>query len=255
MNLIFTITLLLTINQITAIDIECTFKTSSVHGYGCDVKSIEVKSDRDCSIAEIEGHHESGLSNDDVKFINITSQTLKFFPKGLQQKFKNIQRIYIECEKLDQIFLEDLKPFGDDLTFLSLTKSSLEFIPSNLFEATTKISYLVIHSQKLKNIAKNAFNPILKNLKTFGINFNCSGEEFAQNNEDVKNLIANLEIQCFDQNYKPDIKPKDCEVVEDSSNLVYWIVGAIILFVALAMIGIIVARRVLKNRRGNFQMS
>lgn len=234
MKILFIITTFFTINLITAIDIECTYRVNPVHGYGCDVKFIEKSSEDDCFVVNVEGKHSPGKSDDDVKYLNITSPTLELFPRRIQKKFKNIQKLYIDCEKINQLSQEDLKPFGDNLKFLSLPKSSLVFIHENLFEANTEITYLYIKSAKIENVHHKAFDPLSNKLKTFGVNFPCIGDEFEQNNEDAKELIEKLKTACFHPNYKPNKKPRECKDY-DSSHYFFWAGGVIILIAVIAI--------------------
>lgn len=255
MNLLLTLTVFLSFSLIFAIEIDCNFRTHPTHGYGCDVTSINIKSSQDCAVTKIHGDHLEEKSDNDVKYLNITSKAIEYFPREIYKKFKNIQKIYLETESLKIISDSDLLDFGDDLTYLSISKSSLIFIPENLFESTQNISYLYISSQKLENIQKNAFKPILKSIKTFGVDFKCSGDDYAQNNQQARDLIEKLEISCSKPDYVPKIEPRDCKKDDETDNLVYWIFGIISVAILLIIIAILIIKRILRHRSGNFEMS
>jgi hypothetical protein len=193
-----------------------------------------------------------------VKFLNITSSTLKTLPRGITKKFKNIASYYINCEKLEEISYEDLKEFGENLNFLSIAESSLSFITENLLEAATNLTYVYMRSQKdkMQNVHKNAFNPILNNIRTFGIIFPpCFEDDFGQNNQQARAIIEKLEFSCKKPNFEPNIKPRDCKDVDETDSLVYWIAGIIAFIILVLIVLIIIVKRLRSNRRGNFQMS
>ncbi|KAG5680351.1 hypothetical protein PVAND_009861 [Polypedilum vanderplanki] len=80
---------------------------TNVKQYECGVLNKEVFTGNRVRIEEAEGNHQSGKSNDDVKHFYIQYANMKFFPRNLENLFKNLELIFIYYSKLIEITSED----------------------------------------------------------------------------------------------------------------------------------------------------
>lgn len=232
--------------SVTSFDIECTFRTDLTWGYGCDVKSINLTSSKDCTAEKVYGELGDEKSFDDVKFLRITSKSINYFPRGIRKKFKNLEILHLNTQNLTQITHEDLKPFGEKLKYFSIVKSSIFSIDGNLFESTPNLTFVQIESQKMENIHKNTFKPIKSNLETLSVNFPCVDSQTANDREEIFELIDEIKSSCSDTSYISKNIPRECET--DDGDVILDIIriykGSIIIFsivVILAIIACIVA--------------
>lgn len=231
--------IILSLKIVAGFDIDCSYRTDSVWDYGCDVKSINFTYGSDCRTGKIIGQHDEEKSNDDVKFINITLDTLKLLPRGLHKKFPNLEILYLNTIKLNQITRDDLKSFGNKLKILSIVKSSILNIDKNLFNSTRNVKFLHIESPKMENIHDKAFDPVMENLESLAVNFPCVGHQVEDKKEKIIKLIEKIAVSCFVVNYTSVISERVC--MDDKSDENYWEIYKyiIIVFVVAASIGLI----------------
>lgn len=143
--------------------------------YSCDAKILQYGRDND-SLTEVLSHHLKGVSNNNVKLVNIEKQTYDRIPKRIINFFPNLVGLMMQDTELRNISSYDLKPFPK-LQYLSLVANELEYLENDLFIHTPNIVYINLAWNYLQNIGTDIFEP-LKSLKTLSLFRNpCSDTE------------------------------------------------------------------------------
>ena len=93
--------------------------------------SLNITSLDAAQVDSISGTHQAGYNNDNVDVISIYEKgNINYFPRGLNNLFKNIRGIQIAGLGLKEVHQSDLKDFPD-LTYLSLSSNNLEILEEN----------------------------------------------------------------------------------------------------------------------------
>jgi hypothetical protein len=158
----FFVLMIILISRSESIVLDCDYKDYKEYGYGCWIQnSIEnLKTDRE--ISEVRGQHLSGKGIDDVKSFISYTKTLNFFPQNLTKFFKNIDTVWIQASKLQEISKKDLKQFGRNLRNLWLDWNEIEVIEGNLFEFNPNLEHISLYKNKMVHIGSGAFDRLEK---------------------------------------------------------------------------------------------
>ncbi|KAG5680510.1 hypothetical protein PVAND_010017 [Polypedilum vanderplanki] len=170
--------------------------------YQCVVQNKEVFDGNRVTIEKAEGNHESGKSDDDVKFFYLTGANLKYFPRNLEYVFKNLELIYIYNSKLIEITSEDLKPFPK-LKYFKLYENPIEVIRENLFINNPDLEVLYLLSNKINHIDPKALSHLNK-LRAIDLNDNvCKfDKDQVETRSEVLEIIKKIEQgQCLSPKY------------------------------------------------------
>ncbi|KAG5680454.1 hypothetical protein PVAND_009962 [Polypedilum vanderplanki] len=171
-------------------------------GYQCDVQNKEVFTGERVTIENVEGNHENGKSDDDVKFFFIDSAYLKYFPRNLENVFKNLELIFIQYSKLIEITSEDLKPFPKLKNF-KLYENPIEVIREDLFIHNIELEVLDLYKNEINHIYPKALSHLNK-LRAIDLRGNVC--EFDKNQattrSEVLEIIKKIEQgQCLSPKY------------------------------------------------------
>ncbi|KAG5680349.1 hypothetical protein PVAND_009859 [Polypedilum vanderplanki] len=129
--------------------------------YQCKVQNNEIFNENRVTIEKAEGEHKNGKSDDDVKFFVITGAKLQFFPRNLENVFKNLELIFIWNSKLIEITSEDLKPFPKLKSF-KLEENPIEVIREDLFINNPDLEVLYLENNKINHIDPKALSHLNK---------------------------------------------------------------------------------------------
>ena len=113
------------------------------------------------TVTTINGQAANFYHSENVKMLDIDDQTVRYFPKGLEKIFPNLEGISIYNSKLKKISKSDLKPFPA-LRELCLHNNELETLDSDLFEFNPELRLIYLNSNKLKQIGANIFDSLTK---------------------------------------------------------------------------------------------
>ncbi|KAG5680407.1 hypothetical protein PVAND_009916 [Polypedilum vanderplanki] len=102
-------------------------------------------------------NQQSGKSDDDVNFFYLTGANLNFFPRNLENVFKNLELIYIYDSKLIEITSEDLKPFPK-LKYFRLYGNPIEVIREDLFTHNPELEVLYLENNEINHIYPKALS-------------------------------------------------------------------------------------------------
>ncbi|KAG5680474.1 hypothetical protein PVAND_009982 [Polypedilum vanderplanki] len=190
-----------------SVTIECNYYMDSwwqTNGneYQCDVQNKEVFNGNRVTIEKAEGNHQSGKSDDDVKFFYLTGANLKYFPRNLENIFKNLELIYIYDSKLIEITSEDLKPFPKLKNF-KLYENPIEVIREDLFINNPDLEVLYLWDNEINHIDPKALSHLNK-LRAIYFNDNvCKfDKDQVETRSEVLEIIEKIEQgQCLSPKY------------------------------------------------------
>jgi len=181
-------------------NIKCRYDDSvySIVGeiYECSFKRVPKNlAEKSVEISNIRGTHKGSKSNDDVTGIYAKDITFHFFPKGLDNFFKNIKLIVIESCELKEIHQADLKPFAK-LIYLSLYYNQIEVIEEGLFDFNPNLEFLWFYETKVIHIDPKVFDH-LNNLKGFWFyEVPCIHLDVDNSREKVIEAIKIVKLNC-----------------------------------------------------------
>jgi len=131
--------------------------------YKCEVQNtVNITSPDAAQIDSITGTHLPGYNNDNVESFHISYQDqVHYFPRGLNNFFKNLREIAIRTTGLKEVHQSDLKDFPKLLN-LHLWNNKIEILEKNLFEFNPNLDYIFLESNKISHIDPNVFDKLLK---------------------------------------------------------------------------------------------
>ncbi|KAG5679645.1 hypothetical protein PVAND_009202 [Polypedilum vanderplanki] len=129
--------------------------------YQCYVVNYQDFNGSRVTIDKAVGNHTDGMTDDDVKFFTIQFTNLKYFPRNLENVFKNLELIFIYDSKLVEITSEDLRPFPK-LKYFFLEGNPIEVIKEDLFIHNPELEVLYFAYTKISHIDLNALSHLDK---------------------------------------------------------------------------------------------
>lgn len=131
-----------------------------------------------------------------AKIFSASSGTIvKFFPRGLETIFPNLEGIQIYNAQLEWIEKEDLKPFKG-LIEIHLPYNKLDFLQSDLFEFNPKLKKVNFESNRqLKYVSSSLLKPLTQLEQAYFQSCNCINS-YAQNKAALKSLMGHIDVGC-----------------------------------------------------------
>lgn len=173
-------------------NLNCVFNNQSWSFHKtCVVENIFIM-DSSQTVTSINEHTQ--VDHDDVKGLLIESQTVKFFPRGVEKFFPNLEDISIYFSKLQSIKKADLKPFKN-LQALRLFNNDLEELDGDLFEFNRQLRIIDFDHNKLKSIGSELLTE-LKKLEQAHFRHNVCIHKGAKSSSQVLRLMADLSRRC-----------------------------------------------------------
>ncbi|KAG5679109.1 hypothetical protein PVAND_008701 [Polypedilum vanderplanki] len=138
--------------------------------YTCSVQNLDVFTDDRVNIEKAIGEHVEGKTDDDVTTFRIYNPAnLKYFPRNVNNVFKNLIGIVIKNSNLEEITSEDLKVFPK-LKLLELWFNQIKAISKGTFKFNPELEIIVLNNNKISVIEPKAFSnlPKLRMLSFYG---------------------------------------------------------------------------------------
>lgn len=181
-----------------SVKIICEFKYKTWpiigHSYTCQVLQLNITQPNQ-SITKVSGIHQTRLTFNHVRSLDIQGQTCDFFPHRIKNFFQNLELLHVQNSKLKEITQADLKPLIK-LRVLHLGANQLVTLENNLFAFNSELVRIDFKNQKLKLIGYN----ILEGLHKLAIaDFESSGcvNFYAQHGRrEVEKLKREIRINC-----------------------------------------------------------
>ncbi|CAG9809545.1 unnamed protein product [Chironomus riparius] len=196
-------------NPAFSTNIECEYEISHAwyyyigRIYQCNIKDggINIKTREQARITSVNGTHEDQNNNKDVVGLRANYRySIKYFPKGLEEFFGQLQVIFIYYCELKEIHQSDLKPFPE-LTSFSSAHNHIEVIEQGLFDYNPKLSFVEFQERNLIHIDANVFDH-LDDLGYFWMKVvPCVQKDIWDSQEDVLDVIKIVKNQCVSSKY------------------------------------------------------
>ncbi|KAL7013077.1 hypothetical protein ACKWTF_015179 [Chironomus riparius] len=169
-------------------------------------------------ITSMSGTHSNSKTSDDVEVFWASSIEVKYFPRDLKRKFKNLKGIIIYSCQLEEIHQEDLKPFNN-LVSLRLQSNLIEIIEEGLFDYNSQLELVEFNEPKLIHIHANVFDH-LSQLKYFWFQrVPCIAKEVDNSRNNVVVAIKVVKNKCKSSEFSDlEEKIKNLEIESKSSN-------------------------------------
>lgn len=181
-----------------------------VRYYECEdvLSSILTKDDQ--QVTSVQGDHIPGRSNDQVVSFYAFRTTIKFFPRGLENFFKNIEYIGIVNVQLQEIHQEDLKAFPK-LRVLYLDTNQIQFLTPNLFEFNKNLEVVNLNDNRIQFVDHSVFKNLYR-LKYLWFEFNsCYSVRVNNDIKAVQVAVSHINQNCFVNNVIADIRSNQKE--------------------------------------------
>lgn len=214
----------LTIFSLTyQIAIECDYSTYTYEVLGniyrCNVKnSPNIMNQESALVTSTFGVHHSQKTNNEVIGFHAVAKHFQFFPKGLENIFKNIQSIFIHNCKLKEVHQADLQPFSN-LIYLYLFGNLIQIIEPGLFEFNQNLEYISIGSNEIIHIDANVFDGLIK-LWHLHLNVVACYDKFVCTFSDTQQFIKELKTKCKNPDFV-EIEEKMKSLETEAGNLDY----------------------------------
>jgi len=170
--------------------------------YWCNVQNaVNITTLDAAQIDSITGTHLAGYNNDNVEAIQVYNRgQIHYFPRGVNNFFKNLKGIRIESSGLKELHQSDLKGYPK-LMVLWLYGNNLEILEENLFEFNPNLEFISLNTNKISHIEPNVFAKLTK-LKYLYLDSNPCINMYAINNPtEVQNVITTARAQCINSDY------------------------------------------------------
>lgn len=202
-RVIIALFLLFSLHFSSSIPVECNF----IYGnwgvvikekiYYCDVvsNSFNINS-RDAVIDSVSGHHSTGFNDDKVRSFRVVTNTIHYFPRGIDKVFKNLRGIGIAYAHLKEIHKEDLQPFPN-IVDLWLDNNDLQYIEDGLFAYNRNLQAIHLHMNKISQISPNVFDHLTSLNYLDLINNNCISIKVENSVTQVGELLGYIKGRCF----------------------------------------------------------
>lgn len=143
--------------SVEAVQFECSFQIlkpwiTPGDRYTCNATVIN--SGSSSFLESVTGNHQTEKSNDDVQFLRIYNQVMKFVPEGIADFFKNVDALQIMLSSLMSISANDLRQFPR-LLHLDLSYNRLTSIDGDLFIYTPNLQYVEFDFNRIEHIGQD----------------------------------------------------------------------------------------------------
>jgi hypothetical protein len=181
-------------------NVVCDFGTESFDQIGsiyrCKVlNDLQITSKQESVIASAKGWDNSGGSYDFVEGFLVYNKSVQYFPRNLENVFKNIRKISITDGRLKELNQEDLKPFPKLVNFY-LDDNDIEILEEGVFAYNPDLVFILLSNNKLVHIGQNVFE-ILTNLTYLYLSYNpCINMKAENNSIALKIIVDTTKLNC-----------------------------------------------------------
>ncbi|KAG5667617.1 hypothetical protein PVAND_015591 [Polypedilum vanderplanki] len=175
----------------SASKLKCEFIETIYFEYSCEVQNNGIFGKLQVTIDQIEGNHNSTMTNNDVKAVSMNHiKNLSFVPKNIYKFFTNLVGLKITDSNLTEIYQSDFQNFSK-LECLILDNNQIEVIEKELFKFNLNLEMIVLKNNKISHIDHFVFSK-LKKLKFLILSENVCKLQNAKNRTEVENLIKKI---------------------------------------------------------------
>lgn len=176
----------------------CTSFNDKNHGYGCEMRNIEPQTE-DSEINVMS--RDANKSEADVVWVQIRDSKIGNLPKGVFEKFKNMERIMIIAST--GLANLNVSYFDKNIKLVLMKNTDLENVGENAFTQLDVLQTLSLNYNKVKKIHKLAFRDLVR-VEKIEMVFNqietLDDELFVSNVNLKLVLLYNNKIKVISQN-------------------------------------------------------
>jgi Leucine rich repeat len=158
----------------------CTSFNDKNHGYGCELKNV--KPQEEVLEITVMAKENDNKTESDVVWVQIRDSQLDNLPKGVFEKFLNMEKIMIISSKGFQNL--NLTYFDKKIKLVLMKSTDLEIIGENSFTGLEELKTLSLNYNNVKKVHKLAFRDLV-NVEKIEMVFNSieflDDETFARN--------------------------------------------------------------------------
>lgn len=160
----------------------CTSFNDRNHGFGCEMRGV-VPSDENFEISMM-SRETTNKTDSDVVWVQIRDSQFIDLPKGVFEKFVNMEKIMILSTTGFKIL--NTSYFDKKITLILMKNTDLEEIGENAFPGLTSLNILSMNYNRITKVHKNTFRDLVNVDKI----------------EMVGNFIESLDDDIFENNIK-----------------------------------------------------
>lgn len=159
--------------------------------YECIAKT-ELFGENDEKVAAISGIHLNGMTNVDVQGLDISFNSLKFFPQNIESFFPNLKVLYCAVNSVSYISNYHLVPFPN-LVYIDLRGNKISSLDSNVFYGLTALKRIDFRYNNIKHVGYEFILPETGEIK---FNSNVCIDRDAFTADEINYLKFALLVNC-----------------------------------------------------------
>lgn len=237
---------LITIKKYDATILECEFKTYDDSHWGtrytCIAKNFKTTlSDR--TITEVNGLHENGKTNADVRRLFIKKQSCSYLPLNIASQFPNLEILYVMNSNVQHLFDGDLDGLTN-LKVFDVSHNPIEQLGKDFFQNCVTIEKLSFYNCHLKFIDAKALDPLV-NLKLGVFDNNVCFDSRGADASGIRELKAQVRRYCQNEDNEDHIFNRHeemikCQSLEHDLSKTKALAYITITFLVIALVALIV---------------
>lgn len=178
-------------------EIQCNFSTYSKYYYKCTVTSINIT--EPSKVASWKGKHLENKSNENVTWLSISNQNVKFVPENLLTTFLNTTQLTLQNCGLISVKRSDLAGL-EKLTTLDLSRNKLVMLPDDLFRDMKNIENIHFNNNQIRFLSSMLLKPLEKKLLIADFKTNVKIDECfnkkTAGQDDLQKFMATIDGSC-----------------------------------------------------------
>ncbi|CRK86445.1 CLUMA_CG000023, isoform A [Clunio marinus] len=176
---------------------ECEFTLINIMNikktYKCTLKNLDISHNNE-TVHNVTGIHKDEKESKDVNILIIENQVCYYLPNDINLHFPQLYHLDIKNSGLKSITKTEMKMFPK-LKYLYIRNNPIEIIPENVFEFNPLLEFISLDDNRIRSIGTNVFGS-LNNLISLSVEHNICIDNFAMEEEPLKNLIQEINVKC-----------------------------------------------------------
>lgn len=160
--------------------------------YTCTARIVFLGDTRE--IVDVSYDHLPGLTNADVRGLNIINQSLTVVPRGISNFFPNLQSLYLFDVSVDEVTNSDLTGLGGLKQFR--LAANVQTIESDLFINNPLLESIEFTTNPIQHVAHHVFDNLVNLTSLHLTKATCIDESTVKNRADTKLLTFKLIVNC-----------------------------------------------------------
>lgn len=183
----------------------CTSFSDKNHGFGCELKNVKPE-DEVFEINVMIRDSDINKTEDDIVWVQIRDSQFADLPKGVFEKFANMEKIMIISSTGFQNF--NTTYFDKKITLVLMKNTDIEVVGEFALTELTELKILSLNYNQITTVHKNAFRDLVKveKIEMVGNKIERLDADTFQNNVNLKlvllyhNILKVIPAQLFSRN-------------------------------------------------------